>query len=55
MNETIHHRSHHGDGLGDSTILIGRKGPTRREAFLFGSISSKMVHHAENGSVWEVE
>jgi nucleotide-binding universal stress UspA family protein len=38
-----------------STIVIGRKGLSRSEEFLFGSISSKIVNHARNCTVWVVE
>jgi len=38
-----------------STIVVGRRGISRLEEFLFGSISSKIVTHARNCSVWVVE
>jgi nucleotide-binding universal stress UspA family protein len=38
-----------------ATIVIGRQGLSRKEEFLFGSISSKIVHHARNCAVWVVE
>ena len=38
-----------------STIVIGRQGLSRSEEFLFGSISSKIVNHARNCTVWVVE
>ena len=38
-----------------STIVIGRQGLSRNEEFLFGSISSKVVTHARNCTVWVVE
>ncbi len=38
-----------------STIVVGRQGLSRREEFLFGSISSKVVNHARNCTVWVVE
>jgi len=38
-----------------STIVIGRQGLSRNEEFLFGSISSKVVNHARNCTVWVVE
>ncbi len=38
-----------------STIVVGRKGLSRSEEFLFGSISSKIVNHARNCTVWVVE
>jgi nucleotide-binding universal stress UspA family protein len=36
------------------TIVVGRQGVSRSEEFLFGSISSKIVTHAENCTVWVV-
>ena len=41
--------------LGCSTIVVGRHGISRSEEFLFGSISSKIVKHAQNSTVWVVE
>ncbi len=38
-----------------STIAGGRQGLSRSEEFLFGSISSKIVNHARNCTVWVVE
>ncbi|UCF93930.1 MAG: universal stress protein [Desulfobacterales bacterium] len=38
-----------------STIVVGRQGRSRSEEFLFGSISSKIVNHARNCTVWVVE
>ena len=37
------------------TIVVGRQGMSRSEEFLFGSISSKIVTHARNCTVWVVE
>jgi nucleotide-binding universal stress UspA family protein len=36
------------------TIVVGRQGLSRKEQFLFGSISSKIVNHASNCTVWVV-
>ena len=36
------------------TIVVGRQGLSRKEEFLFGSISSKIVNHARRCSVWVV-
>lgn len=36
------------------TIVVGRQGRSRKEQFLFGSISSKIVSHAANCTVWVV-
>lgn len=37
-----------------STIVVGRKGRTRTEEFLFGSVSSKIVNYAADCIVWVV-
>lgn len=36
------------------TIVVGRQGISRKEQFLFGSVSSKVVNHAGNCTVWVV-
>jgi nucleotide-binding universal stress UspA family protein len=36
------------------TLVVGRKGRTRTEEFLFGSVSSKIVDHAKEATVWVV-
>lgn len=36
------------------TIVVGRQGLSRKEQFLFGSISSKIVSHATQCTVWVV-
>ncbi|MFO8085129.1 MAG: universal stress protein [Desulfobacterales bacterium] len=36
------------------TIVVGRQGVSRSEEFLFGSISSKIVNHARDCTVWVV-
>ncbi|MBW2368632.1 MAG: universal stress protein [Deltaproteobacteria bacterium] len=38
-----------------STLVVGRQGISRSEEFLFGSISSRIVNHARNCTVWVVE
>ena len=38
-----------------STIVVGRQGLSRGEEFIFGSVSSKIVNHAQNCTVWVVE
>ena len=43
------------DELEYDTIVVGRQGLSRKEEFLFGSISSKIVTHAKNCTVWVVE
>jgi nucleotide-binding universal stress UspA family protein len=37
------------------TIVIGRRGMSKREEFLFGSVSNKVVREARGCSVWVVE
>lgn len=37
------------------TVVVGRRGLSRKEEFLFGSVSSKVVHEAKNKAVWVVE
>jgi len=37
------------------TIVVGRQGLSRKERFLFGSVSNKIVNHANNCTVWVVE
>jgi nucleotide-binding universal stress UspA family protein len=36
------------------TLVVGRQGISRSEEFLFGSVSSKIVNHARNCTVWIV-
>lgn len=40
---------------GYGTIVVGRRGMSKEEEFLFGSVSSRVVHHARNCAVWVVE
>ena len=37
------------------TIVVGRQHKSRTEEFLFGSISSQLIHEAKNCAVWVVE
>jgi len=37
-----------------ATIVVGRQGLSRKERFLFGSVSSKIVNHAGDCTVWVV-
>jgi nucleotide-binding universal stress UspA family protein len=37
------------------TIVVGRQGLSRKEEFSFGSISSKIVNHPRQCTVWVVE
>jgi nucleotide-binding universal stress UspA family protein len=37
------------------TAVVGRRGISKKEEFLFGSTSSKIIHDAKNCSVWVIE
>ena len=37
------------------TIVLGRQGLSRKEEFLFGSVSKQIVSHARNCTVWVVQ
>jgi nucleotide-binding universal stress UspA family protein len=37
------------------TIVVGRKGVSRKEEFLFGSVSNSIIHLARACAVWVVE
>lgn len=37
------------------TLVIGRRGLSKKEEFLFGSTSSKIVHSARDCAVWVIE
>jgi nucleotide-binding universal stress UspA family protein len=39
---------------GFGTIVVGRRGVSKAEEFLFGSVSSRVVHHAKDCAVWVV-
>ena len=43
------------DLLKYATLVVGRKGISHKEEFLFGSISGKIVRVARNCTVWVVE
>ena len=36
------------------TIIVGKRGVSKAEEFLFGSISSSLVHHSKDCTVWVV-
>lgn len=40
---------------GYGTLIVGRRGLTKGEEFLFGSVSSKLVHNARDCAVWVVQ
>lgn len=39
---------------GYGTVVVGRRGVSKREEFLFGSVSSKVVREAHHCTVWVV-
>ncbi|MEJ2182307.1 MAG: universal stress protein [Nitrospirota bacterium] len=41
--------------LNACTVVVGRRGISKKEEFLFGSTSNTMVHTARNCAVWVVE
>jgi nucleotide-binding universal stress UspA family protein len=43
------------DSLKYATLVVGRKGLSFKEEFIFGSISGKIVRTARNCTVWVVE
>jgi nucleotide-binding universal stress UspA family protein len=40
---------------GFGTLVVGRRGITKGEEFLFGSVSTKLVRDARNCAVWVVQ
>ncbi len=40
---------------GYGTVAVGRRGVSKAEEFLFGSVSNKVVHYARHCTVWVVE
>lgn len=40
---------------GYGTLVVGRRGITKGEEFLFGSVSSKLIHNARDCAVWVVQ
>ena len=41
--------------LGCCTIILGRRGISKKEEFIFGSTSSKILHSQKNCAVWVIE
>jgi nucleotide-binding universal stress UspA family protein len=39
---------------GYDAVVLGRRGASARRGFLFGSISSKVIHHLDHCAVWIV-
>jgi nucleotide-binding universal stress UspA family protein len=50
-NQIMHAQQEGGFG----TLVVGRRGVSKAEEFLFGSVSTKIIHHSKNCSVWVVE
>ncbi|MEJ5363967.1 MAG: universal stress protein [Desulfosoma sp.] len=40
---------------GYHTVVVGRRGMSKREEFLFGSVSSKIIREARECTVWVVQ
>ena len=40
---------------GFGTVVIGRRGVSKAEEFLFGSVSTKIIHYCRGCAVWVVE
>lgn len=36
------------------TVVVGRRGVSKAEEFLFGSVSNKIIHSVKNSTVWVV-
>ena len=39
---------------GFGTVVVGRRGVSKAEEFLFGSVSNKIIHSVKNSTVWVV-
>jgi nucleotide-binding universal stress UspA family protein len=46
---------HEAEATQSETIVVGRKGVSRKEEFLFGSVSNRIIHQAKDCTVWVVE
>jgi len=46
---------HEAEASQSETIVVGRKGVSHKEEFLFGSVSNRIVHEAKDCTVWVVE
>jgi nucleotide-binding universal stress UspA family protein len=36
------------------TVVVGRKGVSKKEELLFGSVSNRIIHHAKDCTIWVV-
>ena len=43
------------ENLACGTVVIGRRGISKKEEFIFGSTSSKILHTAKDCSIWVIE
>lgn len=41
--------------LGCCTVVLGRRGISKKEEFLYGSTSNKVLHSGKNCAVWVIE
>jgi len=41
--------------LQSDTLVIGRRGISKKEEFMFGSTSNKLLHSTKNCSIWVIE
>jgi len=41
--------------LGCCTVVVGRRGISKKEEFIFGSTSSRLLHSGKNCAVWVIE
>ena len=41
--------------LGCCTVVLGRRGISKKEEFLYGSTSNKVLHSTKNCAVWVIE
>jgi len=39
---------------GYGTVVLGRRGVSKAEEFLFGSVSNRIIHHAKDCTIWIV-
>lgn len=40
---------------GFGTVVVGRRGVSKAEEFLFGSVTTKIIHNARGCTIWVVE
>jgi nucleotide-binding universal stress UspA family protein len=45
----------HQKRLGCCTVIVGRRGISKKEEFIFGSTSNKILHAGKNCAVWVIE